>query len=87
MKLNKTTVDHGQSFLDKVIQSSGSVEQAIDMAMLNDIAITDEVQTGMELSVKDMVTQRVTSPATAIDASVVILKEGLEYWDIENYII
>jgi len=39
----------GQSFLDKVIECTGSVENAFEMALLNGISITDDVVIGQEL--------------------------------------
>ena len=39
----------GQSFLDKVIELTGSIENAFEMALLNKIMITDDVKIGNEL--------------------------------------
>lgn len=39
----------GQSFLDKVIECTGSIENAFEMALLNGISVTDDVVIGQEL--------------------------------------
>jgi len=40
----------GQSFLDKVIECTGSVDNAFEMAVLNGVSITDDVMVGQELN-------------------------------------
>ncbi len=49
----------GQSFLDKVIQITGSVTAAIDMAIANGISITDDIEIGAVLN-----TTKIESKAT-----------------------
>jgi hypothetical protein len=91
--MNKTTTaQQGQSFLDIVLQSTGNLEDMFEMAMINDIAITDDLEIGETIQITTITNKYIVSqwqegkePATAIDSQTVILKEGLEYWAIENY--
>jgi hypothetical protein len=46
-------VKQGQTFLDKVTQLTGSYENALEMAMLNNMSITDDVSVGSK-SIKTM---------------------------------
>lgn len=39
----------GQSFLDKVLECTGDVENAFAMALLNGISITDDIVVGQEI--------------------------------------
>lgn len=39
-------VKQGQSFIDKVIQQTGSVENALEMAIANGVSITDDPSIG-----------------------------------------
>lgn len=43
------TVKQGQSFLDKAIELTGSVENAFAMAKLNRISVSQELATGAEV--------------------------------------
>lgn len=45
----KTKVYSGQSFLNKVVETTGSVENAFAMALLNKMSITDVLTAGQEL--------------------------------------
>lgn len=47
--MSKNIVHRGQSFLDKVIECTGSIENAFDMAIMNGIMITDDTMVGSEL--------------------------------------
>ncbi|WP_395049394.1 hypothetical protein [Flavobacterium sp.] len=47
--MNKKIVHQGQSFLDKVLENTGSIENAFEMALLNGISITDDLAIGSEL--------------------------------------
>ncbi len=42
-------IQRGQSFLDKVIQLTGSVENAFEVAVQNDMSITDVREIGEEI--------------------------------------
>lgn len=41
----------GQSFLDKVIETTGSIDNAFEMSLLNDMSITDDLIVGSELKI------------------------------------
>lgn len=45
----KLTVKHNQSLFDLAIQEFGSPEAAIEIALLNDLSITDRLESGQEL--------------------------------------
>lgn len=45
----KDKVHQGQSFIDKVLETTGSTENAFEMALLNGISLTDNVAIGQEL--------------------------------------
>lgn len=45
----KQMVYANQTFLDKVIECTGSIDNAFDMALLNKIIVTDDVVVGTEL--------------------------------------
>lgn len=47
--MSKNIVYAGQSFLDKVIECTGSLENAFEMAFLNGLIITDDLIVGTEL--------------------------------------
>lgn len=70
--MNKTIVHAGQSFLNKVIECTGNIENAFEMALLNGISITDNIPIGMELQYEKSTNTLVTDffkerkPATKI---------------------
>ena len=89
---NTNKVQQGQSFLDMVFQQTGSFEQALNMAILQGISITDDLQIGESLKITavtdpDMVNVlQKRNPATALrtvsgDSEKL---EGIGYWII-NY--
>ena len=45
----KITVLDRQSSFDVAVQTAGSAEAAFDLAMLNGLSVTDELETGLEL--------------------------------------
>ncbi len=47
--MSKSIVYSGQSFFDKVIENTGNIENAVEMALLNEISITDDIVVGSEL--------------------------------------
>lgn len=71
--MSKNIVHNGQSFLDKVIEITGDVENVFAMALLNGINVSDYLLVGTELIPSD-VTKRVVAdfftienkPATAL---------------------
>lgn len=69
----------GQSYLDKVMELTGSAENAFEMAILNGRSITDDVVIGQELKSSAVTRKRVVAlfngfnrPATDIRNSIAI---------------
>ncbi|HEY5509389.1 MAG TPA: hypothetical protein VIK29_11995 [Paludibacter sp.] len=50
-----------QSLFDIALQSSGSVEAAFNLALLNSIGITDDIVTGVELTPTDILNKQVAA--------------------------
>ena len=46
---NMSKVQQGQSFIDKTLELTGSVENLLEMAILNNVSITDDVAIGVEI--------------------------------------
>ena len=46
----KLTVLDRQSLFDVAVQAAGSAEAAFELAMLNGLSVTDELETGQELA-------------------------------------
>ena len=70
------TVKQGQCFLDKVTQLTGSFENALEMAVLNGLSMTDEVAKGLVVNPTEVTNKRVVAsynefnePATNISQS------------------
>lgn len=66
-------IHQGQSFLDKVIEQTGDVENTFDMALLNNASITDDLVVGAYLKVNTVTKKSVVDfyneynrPATAL---------------------
>jgi len=66
-------VYQGQSFLDKVLETTGSVENAFEMAILNGVSITDDVEIAQQVVAAKVSNKAVKSifneysrPATAM---------------------
>lgn len=87
----------GQSFLDKVIQLTGSCENALEMAILNEVSITDALNIGQALK-PSRITNKIVAgffnpvnePATALtyEAVAEIDNEGIGEMIIEsNFIV
>jgi hypothetical protein len=71
--MSNAKVYQGQSFLDKVLENTGSIENSFAMALLNGISVTDDVVIGQELKVTSVTSKSIVSifnenkrPATAI---------------------
>lgn len=45
----ESKVYQGQNFVDKVLETTGSTENAFEMALLNGVSLTDNVAIGQEL--------------------------------------
>lgn len=84
------TVRDRQSVTDIAMQYLGDPEGAIDIARLNNISVTTELQPGMLLTVPDPKNTQITnyyesedvSPAMKMDYSK--RDEGIDYWILEE---
>jgi hypothetical protein len=89
----------GQSILDIAIQTAGSAEAAVLLALANRLSITDELTAGQELTTVTAIdrdifnyyTNNQLKPATAITATAGgstgtgegEADEGIEFWYVE----
>ncbi|WP_271783863.1 hypothetical protein [Aquimarina algiphila] len=88
----KNRVYQGQSFLDKVMELTGSIENAFEMALLNGVSITDDLEIDTTLKntsvTHPLVTQlfnETNRPATACPVVPNDLKdEGINFMEIEE---
>ena len=69
-------VKHGQSFLDIVIVSTGNIANCIEMALKNNVSLTDNIAQGERIKVTSVSKKNIVSffktnnlPATSIDYS------------------
>lgn len=81
----------GQSFLDRLLQQTGTVENAFEMALENGVSITDDLVIGLSLNTSGVIKKSVTEifinnePATALQNEFVISQSGgIDYMGIEN---
>ncbi len=77
-------VKQGQSFLDKVVQQTGSFENALAMAILNNKSITASLEIGEEIQGSGITNKRVVAffnkynePSTALTNNEIMAIEGL----------
>lgn len=89
------TVTSQQSTLDLALQHCGSLEAAFDLALLNNVSITDDLLDGQKLDIPAALSKDVTNyyavhdirPATAITMEaineIIGSGEGVEFWAIE----
>jgi hypothetical protein len=95
--MNKVTVSYGQTWLDIALQELGDMERAIELAGLNNRAITDDLQAGEELIVPDFDSEkrsivqlfrnaanRPASGDTFVATEPDSNGEGIEFWAIEH---
>jgi hypothetical protein len=76
-----------QSLFDLALQHCGSVEAAIDIALLNGLSLSDSLEVGSELllppvlnkPVADYYRNRNITPATALTTDTLV---GIGYWTI-----
>jgi hypothetical protein len=47
--MSKAVVYQGQSFLDKIVECTGDIDNAFEMMLLNSISITEELHLGRVL--------------------------------------
>lgn len=82
--MSKNLVCAGQSFLNKVVECTGDVTNAVEMAILNGINITDEIIPGSELIASPVTNKSVVAffnefnrPATNVTPVIEIDEYGL----------
>lgn len=86
-------VRQGQSFLDMALQMTGSIDNAVALAVLNGRSLTDDLSVGQVLKempggkqkVIDFFTPASSRPATDLTYSPVTLpepQEGISFWVI-----
>lgn len=95
----KIPIKHKQSVLDLSVQAFGSMDAFMDMAVENDISITENLTPGDELSLPEFSEKKTDiiafynknqiKPSTALlDDSIVTfleaLNNGIGYWVVEN---
>ena len=91
---------HNQTLLDIAIRHCGSIDAVIDIAVLNNVSITDDLVPGqlLNLPTKDYGVQEVINffelnqmePATALTEEQKALTEGnsgIGFWEIGNNFI
>ncbi len=86
----KVTVLDRQSIFDMAVQSSGSAEAAFEVAILNNLSITDDLEAGQELILLQIVNKEIATyyanrqlkPATGITESE-IQPGGIDFMGIE----
>jgi hypothetical protein len=97
MPLMSNKVYQGQSFLDKAIECTGSVESVFEMALLNSIAITDDIAIGSKLQTSAITYENIVAmfgefnkPATMLTLEQInaeIENSGIGYMIISNNFI
>ncbi|GIJ95156.1 hypothetical protein CAPN002_23740 [Capnocytophaga stomatis] len=91
----KVIVLHNQSLLDTCLQHTGIIESLFDLALANDISVTDDLKAGQEFEVPNNVEKdkdilnyyqaKSIQPATAFsqeDKQVIEKPEGISIWAI-----
>ncbi len=94
---------HNQSLLDFAIQHTGNVTNAFEIAKANGLAVSDELEAGVELAIPETVVNdadvlqyyasRSIQPATAITTIIIdgepeTQLEGISYWAIyDDFIV
>ena len=92
---NQVLIMSGQTLLDLAMQELGSVEGAFELALLNSLAITDELSEGNTLKYPTIATDRIvrkafqdnnwkpSSAKTMAGQQLPQTLEGIGYWAIE----
>lgn len=94
--INQATITERQSLLDVALQHSGSLEAALEIAMLNEASLTDDLMAGQQVLLPENADNSEVAayysvndlhPASAISQAQIleILEqgEGIEFWGIE----
>lgn len=90
MQTTNNIVRQGQCFLDKVLELTGNIENAMQMAVINGVYVTDSVSIGMGITAAGEVkklavsTWRADGPATDIAVISELKLEGISIWAINN---
>jgi len=87
----KATIQKHQVIMDMAIQYAGTAESLFDLAILNSIGITDEIDAGTLLLMPDVaevkpftfLKQRGIKPVTLIPSDNELSGEGIEFWAVE----
>jgi hypothetical protein len=81
----------GQSFINKVLEQTGSIENAMEMALLNNVSITDNVTIGKEFITTPTTDQTIVNyflekkPSNGISISEGIMPlSGIGFMNIES---
>lgn len=91
--MKKTIVRNNQTILDVCIEQTGSLESIFELALLNNISITEALENGQELNtelpVKELeIVQHYKSndisPATGSTLYQISLLEGINYWMVQG---
>ena len=84
------TILSGQSVLDLAIQTTGSTESALQIAIVNEISITDSLVAGKEVSsvpvinkpIYDYYQNRQLKPATGTVSEQMIIRRGIGFMGV-----
>ena len=89
--MSKNIVHSGQTFLNKVLEQTGDIENVMEMALLNNVSITDDVVIGGEFLSTPVTNNQIVNyfserkPANKkIHDNVVIPINGIGYMKIES---
>lgn len=74
--MSKNIVYQGQSFLDKVIENTGSIESAFAMALLNGVSLTDDVDIGNQVIPTAIINQTVVEKFNEFSRSATGMKKS-----------
>ncbi len=86
----------GQSLLDIAVQECGGLDTLVDVAIDNNVSITDDLEAGVALSVNSISNADVQryykirgiKPATTLTEDIEESGEGIGYWAIEdNFVV
>lgn len=91
--MSQYIVKNGQSLFDIALQMCGNAESAFDLALMNGLAVSDELTNGQVLELPAVAEKQIVQqyavdnvfPATAITAdqyNETIEGEGIEFWGI-----
>lgn len=93
MDKKETMIIAQQTLLDIAIQQCGSAKAIVDIAVLNNLSITDTLETGqvvksdkvIDVNIADYYRNRNLKPVTGLndeDKIIIAKEEGIAYWGI-----